>query len=1302
MPILRAAAGAGSVVAGDAGVRTAAGEAQFDELIPAVRERLGELGGFRAIGWDGVRYLEQPVQEYILYGAGEVGEAPWPHVARVQALVEAYAVSVSVAQQRAYEREEERLRELSRANGGAGADGAGARGGGGGGGDGGAAVGHEDGVPRAVLRVDAIRWPAGLNFEITEAQYGALVKTRLPRPWVTRKHRLLFGELTCRAMDAFVAEAGSVAATRVLLALPRLALGNKHRAKQRCAGLLLGGASAMAVIAEALADAPTGGRGEGHDPLARAVQLAKLGRVVDALRAAAEADAEEVTATAAAAQEVGEPAAPRGPTRTVQELVAELLPAVREGQPPQELLDAIARIPSLQQAGERALLRIDWDAVLRALPLGKAAGIDGWRNEMLLSLLGAGRDMAVRIVEAVRGLAEAVYAGKVAVEARPLFAAARVAVIPKLDGSPRTLGVVGTLRRLVARPAVQAVMPVLTPWLVERGQFGVGAAAGTEALASAAQQAFEAGKAVIVMDRSNAYPKMCPQLAVAVMVALLPELKGLLEVLMSDPAWVMGDDFLSIFLGLFMGCPLSPALYAVALEFGIDAVRAMLARLGVDSRGFLDDGILAGADAENLRVAFDAVERVGQQFGQVMNIAKTKILVSEAAAARFADLLPGVQRVSHMLLVGVPVGADVERAARCVEIATKAKDARRKVGARILSMQSYYLLRKADGLPALVHMLRAVPPALSAEGARIHDEAVLQEVAWFAGAVPAELGVMGATTWLPLRKGGRAVASAVLVAGAAYVAAKVQIRRLEEQVGTVIPHHGAQVINLGRESGRPAPWWQMGVSMLCEGKAHCRMPKAEGCGNGCCRVCCCTTARGACAGCGPKILELRATAEVIALLNDAPVRDAVARATAAAGPGTTRVKVEDAFVAASVYRAPQRAMTCALLAVRCAALEGELAVPGREFEQRAWRACAAPSAYAVWLASPMAIKLSNGVFRVAMRMMFGLWVLSPRALNCKTKAGFEGKTCSLRGLKREEYAAYALAHPRAADEHALVCKCGGCQIHTHNGVCVANAGAAAEWGLPALLESRRYLPDGMRMDNEFPSAGDPCQPLMIDWTRRYHAGQADLSRAESAKETKYTAVYEAPTTMLGAAFNEYAELGPHAMQGVDRVVAAGVLTSGSHPADLKTEMLAKIGAAVLYGNAAAFAHFAKLNDADRRGYAPTKLELKPAGQRWAGGVTGRLAGRARRGRPRGPARAAPAARGARGAPAAAARADDGTADGRGLARATPAGGAGAARMSEGGVAEERQGRGAGAGGAHACSDTAGNGRAGSDVQHSSA
>jgi hypothetical protein len=362
----------------------------------------------------------------------------------------------------------------------------------------------------------------------------------------------------------------------------------------------------------------------------------------------------------------------------------------------------------------------------------------------------------------------------------------------------------------------------------------------------------------------------------------------------------------------------------------------------------------------------------------------------------------------------------------------------------------------------------------------------------------------------------------------------------------------------------------------------------------------------ACVGCAPRVAGLRADREVLGLLGDAEVADALGRAVAAAGGDVTRGKVVDAFAAASAYRAPQRAMTCALLAVRCVALRASLA--GKERELQVIDACAQPTAYAVWMAVNMPRPMRDGAFRVAMREAYGLPVLSPTALFCQTVAGKEGKVCPLRGLKAKDYEDHAALYPRAADQHALTCKCGGQQIHTHDAVCEAFAGVCVRWGLSVRTEGMRWLRGQMRMDVEVPLTGEAgALPLMIDFTRKYGAGQTDLRRAEEAKEVKYRTAFTRPVTMRGAAFNEFGQLGPRAREVVDRAVALGVRTTGSHHHDLRTEMFAEIGVAIRYGNAAAYAHFAELNR-DIYGHAPTKRELAARGLERAGGPLGVLSG----------------------------------------------------------------------------------------------
>ena len=233
--------------------------------------------------------------------------------------------------------------------------------------------------------------------------------------------------------------------------------------------------------------------------------------------------------------------------------------------------------------------------------------------------------------------------------------------------------------------------------------------------------------------------------------------------------------------------------------------------------------------------------------------------------------------------------------------------------------------------------------------------------------------------------------------------------------------------------------------------------------------------------------------------------------------------------------------------------------------------------------------------------------------------GVVGKSCAMtkRGAERREE--LAARDPHAADRHALTCKCGGKQIHTHDNVCGAFARVGAEWGVPVRVELKRDLPPNMRIDCTVTTGGDVgTLGLAVDWTRRIGEGQVGLRRAETEKERKYDDAFQLPMTVRGAAFSEFGELGPHAMEVVERLVGLGRETTGSHPDDLRLELLTRLSAAIIYGNAASIAYFAGVNRKEDRGHAPLAEALKPMGMRLATGVRGRLAGGKQRGRRRPP------------------------------------------------------------------------------------
>ena len=1206
MPLLRAAAGR-PPQPGDEAVRAVRAD-DFAALVPEVAARLAgyERGG-GAVVWGERDYLDASVQGAILYGSpqGPGGQAGPAFMAALERWVRAvvHARLVRVAQSAAG--------HTGRCDGG---------GEGGGAGDGSVLGAECDGGRRFVERLDV---------RVSNEELERLFERPQVRPFIARRNRRLVAEVVKRALRA--AASGEEEAVRVLLALPRLMLGNRRRVQERCLALLYGGEGAQAVLAEALMDGMQTDereRGEEHvvrfDPVSRAQQLARMGQVVAALRLMAESGAHEF-GEVAREQPAGEagaapPAAPAAPAGgagagtavDVAELVDKLLPADRGGETDPRVLAAARALPRVQ-VREGALAKVKWGNVLRALEPGKAAGCDAWRNEHFLSLMGAGREVADEVADAFGEFARCVCEGRLAEGVRPYFNAARIAVIPKADGSPRPLGVVGVIRRAIARAAVRAVLPGAAQWLTRRGQFGVGAPAGTEALARATQRGFDGGEASLLIDRKNAYGSTRADLAAEALSALVPELRGLVQTVVASPALIGGAvGGRRRWLGLFMGCPVSPLAYAVAIECSVDSVREQLEGLGVTSRGFLDDGTLTGRDPGNVLRALRLVEEAGRAWGQSINAAKCVLLVP-AGQHVDAQLLGAVRRTTSTKLVGVPVGEEAARKQACETLVEQVTKARRRLGALLPKAAGYYLLRKAEGLPKLMHLIRAMPPAVVGEAAEAYDKAVEQDVAHFAGVVPAQLGPLRATTWLPFRVGGRGVSSMRLVAGAAYAAACVQIFRLEQQRTADASHPDGSEHLHGRPSGRPDP---AGAATrgLCGGKARCSMPSAVGCAHGYCAVCCAIL--GACAGvgggCAERVAQARATEVVRQVLTQVDVWAALTEAAELVR--VPRDNVVDAFAVAAQYRAPQRAMTCALLSLRVRELAQALQRAGTEGNRalRVWRAASCPTAYAVWTAAPTAVKMSDEVFRLAMRQLYDLPILKPDALTCVTNTGRAGKTCPLRGASDVGFARYAAMHPRAADEHALTCKCGGGLVRTHDYVAHTCATVVNEWGVHVALEDRSYLPGAMRVDMSVPMAGEPgALGLAVDFTRVYRGGDVHLERKEAAKEEKYGRVYQVDMTVKGFAFSEFFEIGKSAMAVVDRLVALGVRATGSHPDDLRAELLARMGAATYYGNASQFAHFAMLNK-DYSRDAPCMQPIAPSGMVQAMGARGRLTGYKRR------------------------------------------------------------------------------------------
>ncbi len=290
-------------------------------------------------------------------------------------------------------------------------------------------------------------------------------------------------------------------------------------------------------------------------------------------------------------------------------------------------------------------------------PRRSGAGPAGGRYEHW-GMLADDPTMAKKVAEV---LVQAV-TGEMPQEALTTVLSASLCGIPKKNGGVRTLGRGGVIRRMVGRAVAKECRDEIKQAVGDR-QFGLQEdGCGRMHRLVCGYAATRQDKVVVSCDLSDAFSCISRRAVVKACRERAPKMAPIATSWCTEPSMHVVTDNADaassrVFMqtdGLDQGCPLSPALFCIAIAPVLDEVRAAMRAVDPDAEvvAYLDDVYLLGSPAAVER-GLQALEEGMRGIGMRLNHAKTQVWTKNPAMALPESLRP--KRVQTLSVVGAEV-----------------------------------------------------------------------------------------------------------------------------------------------------------------------------------------------------------------------------------------------------------------------------------------------------------------------------------------------------------------------------------------------------------------------------------------------------------------------------------------------------------------------------------------------------------------------------------------------------------------------------------------------------------------------
>lgn len=357
-------------------------------------------------------------------------------------------------------------------------------------------------------------------------------------------------------------------------------------------------------------------------------------------------------------------------------------------------------------------LSVEESQVLEAVysfPNGTSGGVDGLRPQHLKDLLSKSNgDANLKLLSSLTNLCNMMLSGNVNSEITQIIYGATVCALNKNSGGIRPIAIGCTLRRLVSKLACRSVRESISSYL-NPIQLGFGTKGGCESAIHVTRTFINhnnsSKKVILKLDFFNAFNTIERDILLAEVKEKCPKLYSFLWQCYSSPSMLFfGEKLIPSEVGLQQGDPAGPLGFSLSIHPLIQQLRSEM------NIWYLDDGTLGGDPASVLTDLKTILEKCNH-LGLRLNPLKCELFFcgtkDQDVMKAFEEVLPGIQLVSSLTLLGAPITVD-----NIDYVFEKKFNEVRTLLRRLVDMKfhiAYYLMKNCFLVPKLNYLMRTSP-----------------------------------------------------------------------------------------------------------------------------------------------------------------------------------------------------------------------------------------------------------------------------------------------------------------------------------------------------------------------------------------------------------------------------------------------------------------------------------------------------------------------------------------------------------------------------------------------------------------